>query len=374
VNRKAEIAEKTTRLTKMLAEENFGGVLLNSQHNFAWLTAGGTNGVDTSRDNGAASLLIRNDGKKFLLASRIEMQRMLDEEISEEGFEPVEYAWEDEKASPTFLIDRAVSLLNNGDTLGSDLPLSAKIPVIESHVARYRYQLTDAEIERYRRLGGDAGQAIGDLIKNLAPGESEKEIARRANDALAARGIRPVVTLVAADERLQKYRHPAPTEKRWEKVLMIVVCARRNGLIASLSRIVCAGQVPEDLQRRTQGCARVNAQLLAATQPGASGAELFKAASVAYAKESFLGEEHLHHQGGATGYRTRDWVAHPQSGDKVQLKQAFAWNPSITGTKTEETVIAFADTVEVITASPDFPTISVEVNGREYLSPDILSI
>ena len=58
----------------MLAEKKIGGVLINSQHNFAWLTAGGNNGVDSSRENGAASLLIRNDGRKFILASKIEIR------------------------------------------------------------------------------------------------------------------------------------------------------------------------------------------------------------------------------------------------------------------------------------------------------------
>jgi len=72
-------------------------------------------------------------------------------------------------------------------------------------------------------------------------------------------------------------------------------------------------------------------------------------------KAGFAGEEHLHHQGGASGYRTREWVAHPASSEQVQLNQAFAWNPSITGTKTEETSIALADRVEIITTTPDWP-------------------
>ena len=40
-----EIDEKTERLQRMLATEGLDAVLLNAQHNFAWLTGGGTNGV-----------------------------------------------------------------------------------------------------------------------------------------------------------------------------------------------------------------------------------------------------------------------------------------------------------------------------------------
>ena len=79
----SEIAEKSERIVKMLAEKKLGGVLINSQHNFAWATAGANNGIDLSRENGAASIFIRNDGKKFILTNNIEMPRMLAEEVSD---------------------------------------------------------------------------------------------------------------------------------------------------------------------------------------------------------------------------------------------------------------------------------------------------
>lgn len=370
-----EIAGKSERIIEMLVEKKLGGVLINTQHNFAWLTAGADNGIDTSRENGAASLLIRRDGKKFVLASKIEMPRMLAEEISAEDFEPIEFAWEDEKISSDFLTDRAASLLENNGSLAADLLLNSKTPIVEMDIARCRYSLFDAEIERFRRLGSDAGETLGDLIKTLGGGESEIEIARRTADLLAAKNIRPIVTLVAADERLQKFRHPVPTEKTWEKVLMIVVCAKRGGLIVSLSRIVCNGAIPSELRTRTDACARVNARLLAATKPGATGADFYRIAAAAYAAENFAGEEKLHHQGGAAGYNTRDWVAHPNSKETAQTNQAFAWNPSITGTKTEETVIVSGENeIEIITSTPNFPQIAVEIEGREYLSPDVLSL
>lgn len=155
---------------------------------------------------------------------------------------------------------------------------------------------------------------------------------------------------------------------------MIVVCARRGGMIASFSRIVSSGAIPDELRRRTLAAARVNAQLLAATQNNVSGADLFRLAARTYAAEGLENEELLHHQGGATGYRTRDWIAHPACAERVQLQQAFAWTPSVTGTKVEETCIAFAGGVEVLTATPDWPQITVRVAGRDYLSPDILCL
>lgn len=361
----------------MLAANNLGGVLICSQHNFSWLTAGGRNGVDLSREAGAGALLVRNDGKRFVLANCIEMPRLLGEELAGEEFgefEPIEFPWEEEKACANYLATRAVALLDKGAALGSDVAAGPDARPVEAALARCRSQLTSSEIERFRSLGREAAQAVGTLARNLAPGETEREIARRVSDALAARGIRAIVTLVAADERIEKYRHPVPTDRRWTTRLMIVVCAQRGGMIASLTRTVCRGPNPDELRRRTLAAARVNAQLLSATRPQASGADLYRLAALTYAEEGYPNEERLHHQGGATGYRTRDWVAHPACLERVQPDQAFAWNPSITGAKVEETCIALDDGVEVLTTSPDWPQIPVRVDGREYLSADVLSL
>jgi antitoxin VapB len=154
---------------------------------------------------------------------------------------------------------------------------------------------------------------------------------------------------------------------------MVVACAQRDGLVVSLTRIVCSGPVSDELRRRTRATAGVMGRLLAATRPGATGAQLYAEAARAYAEAGFPGEQHKHHQGGACGYRSRDWVAHPASEDVVEGPQAFAWNPSITGTKVEETAIADDDGVEVITSTPGWPAISVDAGGATVEMPDVWS-
>lgn len=369
-----EIEIKTERLLRLMSEARLGGVLINSQPNFSWLTAGGRNGIDLSRENGAGTLLLRHDGKRFVLANKIEMDRLLTEELVGQGYEPVDYAWEEEKGNPTLVANIARSLVKEELPIGSDLPAGADVRVVDGAIASARYELTSAEVDRFKILGRDAGAAMEEMARKLEPGMTEKEVASRAIDALATVGAHSVVTLVAADDRMKRFRHPVPTDLQWRKAVMVVVCARRGGLIASLTRIVCDGAIPEDLDRRTHGSAFVNARLFDATRPGVTGRELYERAAVAYTEAGFPGEERLHHQGGAAGYRTRDWVAHPLSTDKVQTAQAFAWNPSITGSKVEETCIAFEDGIEIITSSPDWPSIPIEVKGRTYLLPGVLSL
>lgn len=373
MTKQQEVEEKVERLTRLLAAENLGGVLLTGHHNFAWLTAGGRSGIDQTREAGAGALFVRADGHRFVLANGIEMPRLLAEELSGLDFEPIEYGWEDEKTKPALGVEHARKLMEGDAALGADSAADG-VRGIETQVGRARYRLTDDELARFRLLGHDAGEAVARVARKIEPGLTEREVARRAVEALAAHDIQSVVTLVAADERLANFRHPVPTNKIWEKTVMIVVCARRAGLIASLTRIVCAGDVPEDLRRRTRATAEVNAALFARTKAGATGKELYEVAAREYAAQGFRGEQHLHHQGGAAGYRTRDWVAHPACDEVVVERQAFAWNPSITGTKTEETCFMIDGEIEFITASPGWNQIFVERDGREYQLPDVMTL
>jgi hypothetical protein len=65
-------------------------------------------------------------------------------------------------------------------------------------------------------------------------------------------------------------------------------------------------------------------------------------------------------------------VIYPKVEETVQERQAFAWNPTITGTKVENTIIAFKDHIEVVTTSDDWPMIKIELNGKTYPQPGIL--
>lgn len=355
-----------------MEREKLGGIILNAQHNFAWLTAGGSNGIDLSRESGAASLLVTADGKRYLLANNIEAARLLAEQVPADRFEPIEFSWQDEKASPMLIADRAKRL--SIGKVASDIALDADTPTIEGLVAGCRFSLTVDERARMRELGRDASQAIDAVVDKATPGLSESAVAEMIRSELGSAGIISVVTLVAGDERIAAYRHPAPTSRRWERTLLLVTCAKRRGLIVSLSRIICSGPVPDELADKTAAAAFVNACLCNATRPGTSGSDLYTAAAKAYGRVGYADEINRHHQGGAAGYRTREWVAHPGCGETVRHSQAFAWNPSITGTKIEETVIVSETGLETITASSKFPSIPVEIGGVTYHSPGILSV
>ncbi|HMT06529.1 MAG TPA: M24 family metallopeptidase [Pyrinomonadaceae bacterium] len=369
-----EIEIKTERLVRSIGS-TYAGVMLNAQHNFAWITGGANNAIDTSRENGAATILITNRGKRYLIANNIEMQRMLDEQVDASLFKPSEFRWQDEKATPDLVRQLAGDLA--GGQVISDIPFTSA-PALESTFSYCRFELTNDEQSRYRSLGKDAADAMAKTIRQLQPGKTENDIANSMRHELGKFGINSVVTLVAADDRIAKYRHPVPTENRFDKTLLLVTCAKRHGLIASFSRMVSIGEPSDDLKRRTEAAAFVNASLQHATRiavnPETLSAELYAVAEQAYDRAGFPGEIDKHHQGGAAGYRTRDWVAHPSGGDQLFPQQGFAWNPSITGTKVEDTIIRNGNEIEVITNSAEFPLIESVIDGHTYISHGILTI
>ncbi len=368
----SEIDIKTERLVDLMRSNGWSGVLLNGQPNFAWITGGANNGIDQSRDNGIASILVTQSGQRFLLANNIEMPRMLAEEVSSEDFEPADYSWQDEKSSSQFLIKLA-SDLSSGKVV-TDLLLDASTPTVDASISKIRRTLTEPEIERFRSLGRDSSNALDAVFDRITPGQTELEIASLMRSELDRYDIRSVVTLVAADERIANFRHPVPTSNKFEKSVMLVSCAQRHGLIASLTRIATVGPATDEMLQRTEAAAKVNAWLWHLTRDGVTGSELYETAAQAYADAGFPAEIDKHHQGGATGYRTREWLAHPTSTEVVGYDQAFAWNPSITGTKVEETVIVRNDGCEVITASSRFPQIVTAIEGVDYASAGILEI
>src|SRR6266403_2823601 len=147
---KQETEEKLERLARVIAGEGLAGVLINTQPNFAWLSAGGTNGVDSSREAGVGTLLVRRDGRRFVIANRIELTRLMTEQLNGQEYEPIDFGWEAEKENPFLIADVARSLADKELPLGSDAPFGSSVRVIDKAIARTRYKLTAAEIDRFR--------------------------------------------------------------------------------------------------------------------------------------------------------------------------------------------------------------------------------
>ena len=362
-----EIEAKHERIAAFLDTQNLDALVLGRLANFAWATGGRDGFIMIATEHAAGHLIFTRD-EKALVADRIEMPRLQDEEgLLPPGWTPIAPHWHVDRAQVVHWNTAAQSKRTGSDT---DVPGARKLT---GEIARLRYQLFPQEIERYRALGQAAAQALEAAAHAIAPGMTEHAIASAIAARAIGQGIQAALTLVATDERIFKYRHPIPTAKQLDKYAMLVLCARQHGLICSVSRLVHFGEIPAEIQEKSAACARVDAAFILGSLPGRPARDVFGEAVDEYANAGYADEWRFHHQGGACGYESRDYKASPVSQEVIQSNQAFAWNPSIAGVKSEDTTLVTADGIEILSeASADWPKISVEWQGKTIERPAIL--
>jgi antitoxin VapB len=131
---------------------------------------------------------------------------------------------------------------------------------------------------------------------------------------------------------------------------MLVASAQRGGLYANLTRIVWFDEPDPEIARRQAASDEILARMREeATRPGRSLVDAFADCRRFYAEAGFPDEWKLHHQGGITGYASREVIATPHTDVPIETGQAFSWNPSVTGAKSEETFVLTDAGHEVVT-------------------------
>jgi Xaa-Pro aminopeptidase len=359
----SELETKLTRIGELLAEHNLDALLLQGVTNFAWVTCGASSYVNTASNDSVAALLITPTGR-HIFTNNIEAPRLEQGEgLKEQGWEFHVSGWQE--------ASDAVASIAGDLRLGADGPypgaqdLSREIP-------RLRMNLLPAEQERFRALGHLCAEAMNQAIRAVQPGMTEFQIAAILGAEAQRRGVLPIVNLIATDERIFSFRHPLPTAKQMDRYAMLVLCGRQHGLVCSITRLVHFGPLPDELRRKAEAVATVDAAFIAATRPGQSLSEVFKTGQAAYAKEGFPDEWRLHHQGGPAGYEPREIVATTDTHDVVAAGQVYAWNPSITGTKSEDTILVHEEGFEILTEIEGWPTVSAVVDGQSIPRPATL--
>lgn len=360
-----EIEEKKRRLREMLGTQGLDAALLTDPANVAWLSGGARTYINIASESGVGSLFVTPDAA-YLLTDQIEAARLAEEEgFGQGGWDIVVEPWYEPQAR--------FAELSKGLRVGTDRA-GTGLTDIAGDVARLRWLLTPAEVERYRMLGADSGAAIAEAARAVRPGMSEHAIAGLIAERTYERGAVPIVVLVATDERMRKRRHPLPMDKTLERTAMLVLCARRQGLIVSVTRLVHFGPLPEELRRGMRAVATIDAAALLATRPGVTANSIFATIQQAYAQVGYPEEWKNHHQGGAVGYATRDYIATPYTDYPVERVQAFAWNPSVPGAKSEDTFLVTDAGAELLSPSPGWPQQQVEVDGVVMERPDVLQM
>jgi len=356
---------KQNRLMNLLEQNQLDGILLRRVSSFAWATCGAAAYVNAATSTATAALLVTH-AQRYLITDNIEAPRFEKEEkLRAQGWEFLVTPWHTQ--------DNAIGKLAAGRKIGSDLPLRDEFDLRDA-LHHLRAQFTPDETVRFRMLGHLCAAAMQAAVNRVKPGMTEHEIAGVLAHEAEHRGVQAVVNLVASDERIYAFRHPLPSLKKLEKYALLVLCGRRGGLVCSLSRLVHFGSLSTDLQDKARATAGVDAAFHVTTRPGKTLDAVLSAAIQAYADYGYADEWLLHHQGGVAGYEPREILARPGCQELIALGQACAWNPSITGTKSEDSLLVGEKGNEVVTEISGWPNYEVEYNGQVVRRPAILEI
>lgn len=363
-DRRVELAEKRRRIHGLLEERELDAIVISRHENIAWATAGLVDlRVPLLRETGVGSLLITKQGGAYYLTTNNEAPRLAEEEFAGLSYEPLVQPWYSNDLQASI-----GKIVGNGKVAG-DVPVGT---IVSISLQPLRFELTASEVLRYRWLGQHTADAATILLRALRPGMHETTMQGMLAESLLSKGILPSVFLTAVDERIRRYRHAVPRRGVLERFGMLNFCARRWGLSVSMTRYVHFGAMPTELEDKFSAVAQVNARLLAATREGATSDELFTVAENAYSAVGYAGEEKQHHQGGATGYLEREWVARPGGSEHVAVRQAFAWNPNLPGAKVEDTYVLWDGLMETLTKTPELPVVSTRWQGVDCQSAGVL--
>ena len=353
---KEGLTKKLKNLRKIYQQSKDNGILIKKQNNISWLLGGRTH-VNLASVDGVVELVL-NDQGLYLISNNIEAKRVVNEEFQAEVIVK-NYPWYDVNSRQEIINE----LLGNKYIFDSE---------VENQIVNLRIIFTEEEKYSYRNLGKDVAEIMEGLCFNVIPGMSENLIASLIMQKCMERGIEPIISLVAADERIYLYRHPLPTNKVVKDYVMIVIAGRRDGQSVGITRFVSFTSLTKDLIRKRDAVLNLDAMLLLETRPGKNVKDIFAMLIEGYKNEGFDNEWRQHHQGGLTGYNTREYKVIHNTNLLVEIGQAYSWNPSITGFKAEDTFIVEKDNNDIITNTTQLPNVTVIYNSETVMRPDIL--
>ncbi len=347
--------ERVAQLRAFLEANSLQTLVLRKNPNLAWLTGGRVH-VPLTIDSACFDIIVTKSEVRAL-TNVIEAPRLIAEEFPP-GITVDAINW---------WIGRD-GLLPVGDDVGTDAPMGGRRDV-STGIEILRSSLITRDQERLREVSRDSARALGAAMRDVLSTDREIDVTSRIAKALWESDLEMVFVGVAGESRMRRFRHPLPTQSQIGSRAVASICARRKGLIASVTRIVSFGEVGPAAEMEYDNLLQVEAAMLDATNVGAPFSLPVKAAVSAYPKYGFEPDEWTHHhQGGPTGFLPRDWTANLDSTRTILEGQPIAWNPTAAGWKAEDTWLSQAAGPELVSVDSDWPY--RHVAGR--IRPDFL--
>ena len=342
-----DFQSRLDKVRELIAEHNLEALVIRKNPNLAWFIGGRVH-VPLTLDLACFDIVVYKD-KVIAVTNKIEAPRLIAEEFPA-GIEVEAIDWWQGRDA----------LLPTGDKIGADQPGNSRID-LGSEIEKLRQSLSESEVSKFQEVCKDSAVALGDAIKLTQVNDREIDVTARIANALWQSNLELVFIGVAGESRVRNFRHPLPTDAKIGNRVVASICARRKGMIASVTRIATF----EENFDSYKNILLVEAALFDATKVGARFSDPIHAAIKAYPEFGFEELEwQKHHQGGPTGFAARDWPANQNSQQLIRSNQPIAWNPTGNGWKAEDTILAKESGVEILSVDPNWPALVIAGRNR----------
>ena len=354
--RLTECDPRIRQLRALYHSRGSSAIILTRPANLSWLL-GGRMQIGIA-GNGAVCTAVVNDVETVLITTNIEAARLRDEEV---GSVPriLSLPWADGAAAAE-----------------ATAQLAGSAPLREADCANELQELRTCLQPRQEQ---DAAQvaalcslAMEQAVQRIHPGMTEWEASGILSERAVANGLIPNVLFTPADAHIARYRHALSNPTPLEKIMMLSLGAQKNGIYASITRFISFGQPDDAFLAAQEKTCRIAAMLYTETRPGKQYGELFEQLRQRYAEVDAAGEIALHHQGGLGGFQTRENRLTSSLPGEVKAHQLYAWNPSVTGFKSEDMLLVGEDENRILTHTDLFPHKTFSYNDQAWTMPQVL--
>jgi Xaa-Pro aminopeptidase len=358
-SRNQDLRYKLEQLSGVARQHGVSTLVLQEPANLTWLLECRVHVPQTLESACLAAVVETgtDQPRVRIVTNAIEAPRLLDTELAD-----VDVDWQ---VLPWW--ESRTEALPAGVGVGTDRSVPGCVDIAGA-VLSARRKLTTRQQALLAEVCADTAAASTEVAELADPSMTEQAAAGHLADALLARGLDPIVLMVGGGTRPERHRHPLPTPDPLGDRATLVCCARRDGLVASCTRIVAFAPLSPGDRARYDALLEVERCFLDATRPTTRVGDVFARGVAAYAAHGFDRDEwHRHHQGGLTGFQPREFPAHAGSDVELCPGMAVAWNPSAAGWKVEDTCLVAPDGVQPLVHHDEWPSLTVGGRAR----PDV---
>ncbi len=353
-DRWADLTGRLERLATVASDAGVDTVVLRDPATLAWLLEARVH-VPLTLDSACLDAVVDVGGatpRLTIVTNAIEAPRLQETELADIVADWTVLPWWEPRDSR----------LPGGSSTGSDRPAGRTVDLSVALNA-LRRTLSPRQRSLLAGVSRDAAAAATRAATRLTPQTTEYAAAGLLASELMADQMDPIVLMVGGEDRAGRHRHPLPTDRAVGRRAMLVCCARRSGLVASVTRIVSFDPLTGEQDDSYRRLLAVEQAFLDATQAGARLGDAFATGAAAYELHGFDADEwHRHHQGGLSGFQPREFPANHGTDLTLTDGMVVAWNPSAAGLKVEDTGVVAASGPELLVHDPAWP--SLEVGGR----------